>query len=113
MTDLTSGRWRKEPKEGPAIEAAAFATPTPPPEKVVRTTLDTAGLAESETPPEDAQFESDKNSRAGSEQPASLLVPIWVTKANMKDTVIKDNFVDKAALCAKVTAAVCTAAGIS
>src|SRR5438105_3767470 len=22
MTDLTSGRWRKEPKEGPAIEAA-------------------------------------------------------------------------------------------
>ena len=50
---------------------------------------------------------------SGSEQPAILLVPIWVTKANMKDTVIKDNFVDKAALCQKVTAAVCAAAGIS
>jgi len=50
---------------------------------------------------------------SGSEQPAILLVPIWVTKANMKDTVIKDNFVDKAALCQKVTAAVCSAAGIS
>jgi D-xylose transport system substrate-binding protein len=49
----------------------------------------------------------------GNQQPAVLLVPIWVTKANMKDTVIKDNFVDKAALCQKVTAAVCSAAGIS
>src|SRR5207237_600280 len=26
------------------------------------------------------------------QQPAVLLVPIWVNKANMKDTVIKDNF---------------------
>ena len=49
----------------------------------------------------------------GSQQPAILLVPIWVNKANVKDTVIKDNFVDKAALCQKVTAAVCSAAGIS
>jgi hypothetical protein len=31
----------------------------------------------------------------------------------MKDTVIKDKFVDQAALCQKVTAAVCAAAGIS
>ena len=49
----------------------------------------------------------------GNQQPALLLTPIWVDKTNMKDTVIKDNFVDKAALCAKVTAAVCAAAGIS
>jgi D-xylose transport system substrate-binding protein len=49
----------------------------------------------------------------GSAQPASLLVPLWVTKANMKDTVIKDNFVDKNALCQKVTQAVCSAAGIT
>src|SRR6267378_2821413 len=35
----------------------------------------------------------------GTQQPASLLVPYWVTTANMKDTVIKDNFVDKTALC--------------
>ena len=50
---------------------------------------------------------------SGSQQPAILLVPIWVNKANMAATVIKDNFVDKAALCQKVTAAVCSAAGIS
>ena len=49
----------------------------------------------------------------GNQQPAVLLVPIWVTKANMKDTVIKDNFVDKGALCQAVTTAVCTAAGIT
>ena len=50
---------------------------------------------------------------SGSQQPAILLVPIWVNKANIASTVIKDNFVDKAALCQKVTAAVCSAAGIS
>ena len=49
----------------------------------------------------------------GNTEPASLLVPIWVNKANVASTVIKDNFVDKAALCAKVTTAVCAAAGIS
>ena len=50
---------------------------------------------------------------AGSQQPASLLVPIWVTKANMATTVIKDKFVDKTQLCTDVGASVCTAAGIS
>ena len=49
----------------------------------------------------------------GNTQPASLLVPIWVNKANMKTTVIADNFVDKATLCSKAGAAACTAAGIS
>jgi D-xylose transport system substrate-binding protein len=49
----------------------------------------------------------------GTSQPASLLVPIWVTSANMAATVIKDNFVDKATLCSKAGAAACTAAGIS
>ena len=49
----------------------------------------------------------------GSQQPASLLVPVWVNAANMNSTVIKDQFIDKAALCTAVTAAVCTAAGIS
>jgi D-xylose transport system substrate-binding protein len=49
----------------------------------------------------------------GNTQPAILLVPIWVNKANIASTVIKDNFVDKAALCQKVTTAVCSAAGIS
>jgi len=49
----------------------------------------------------------------GSQQPASLLVPIWVNKANMESTVIKDKFVDVATLCSKAGAAVCTASGIS
>ena len=49
----------------------------------------------------------------GTQQPASLLTPIWVTSANMATTVIQDNFVDKTALCQAVTAAVCSAAGIS
>jgi D-xylose transport system substrate-binding protein len=49
----------------------------------------------------------------GSAQPASLLVPIWVNKANMNSTVIADQFVDKATLCSKAGAAACTAAGIS
>ncbi len=49
----------------------------------------------------------------GSSQPASLLVPIWVNKANMESTVIKDKFVDVATLCSKAGAAVCTANGIS
>jgi D-xylose transport system substrate-binding protein len=50
---------------------------------------------------------------SGSQQPASLLVPVWVNSANMAATVIKDQFVDKNALCTAVTTAVCTAAGIS
>ncbi|MGH7760429.1 MAG: substrate-binding domain-containing protein [Candidatus Dormibacteraceae bacterium] len=49
----------------------------------------------------------------GSPQPASLLVPIWVNKANMESTVIKDKFIDVATLCSKAGAAVCTANNIS
>src|SRR5437879_6251832 len=49
----------------------------------------------------------------GTQQPASLLVPIWVTKSNMQATVIKDKFIDVATLCGKVTQAVCTAHNIS
>jgi len=50
---------------------------------------------------------------SGTSQPASLLVPQWVTKSNMETTVIKDKFIDAATLCGKVTQAVCTASGIS
>src|ERR1700693_2834425 len=49
----------------------------------------------------------------GSQQPASLLVPIWVNKANMESTVVKDKFVDVAGLCRRAGAAVCTANNIS
>jgi D-xylose transport system substrate-binding protein len=50
--------------------------------------------------------------QSGSEEPASLLVPIWVDKSNMAATVIKDNFVKASALCGQVGAAVCTANNI-
>jgi D-xylose transport system substrate-binding protein len=45
--------------------------------------------------------------------PSSLLVPEWVTTANMNDTVIKDNFVPAAQLCAGKYASDCKAAGIT
>jgi D-xylose transport system substrate-binding protein len=50
---------------------------------------------------------------SGNQQPAVLLVPIWVNKANMKDTVLKDNFVKTADLCSAVGQAVCQANNIS
>ncbi len=60
------------------------------------------------------QVLKNKNSGVtGNQQPASLLVPIWVNKANMESTVIKDKFVDVATLCSKAGAAACTANGIS
>jgi D-xylose transport system substrate-binding protein len=46
-------------------------------------------------------------------EPASLLTPVWVTKANMEATVVKDGFDPASAICAIAGAAVCTAAGIS
>jgi D-xylose transport system substrate-binding protein len=46
-------------------------------------------------------------------EPAVLLTPVWVNKANMEATVIKDKFVPVADLCTAVGADVCTAAGIS
>ncbi|HSR86897.1 MAG TPA: substrate-binding domain-containing protein [Streptosporangiaceae bacterium] len=45
-------------------------------------------------------------------EPASLLTPVWVNKANMESTVVKDGFDPASAICAIAGAAVCTAAGI-
>jgi D-xylose transport system substrate-binding protein len=45
--------------------------------------------------------------------PSILANPEWVTTANMNATVIKDNFVPVAQLCAGQYASACTAAGIS
>ena len=56
---------------------------------------------------------SPASGKPGSTQPASLLTPLWVDKSKIAGTVIKDNFVDKTALCNAVTAAVCSANGIS
>jgi D-xylose transport system substrate-binding protein len=50
---------------------------------------------------------------ASSTQPAILLTPVWVSKANMQSTVIKDKAVSVTELCNAVGQQVCTAAGIS
>jgi len=47
-------------------------------------------------------------------EPASLLTPVWVTKANMETTVVKDGFDAASAICALVTpATLCATDGIS
>src|SRR5438105_2478162 len=50
---------------------------------------------------------------SGNQQPASLLVPIWVDKSNMESTVVKDKFIDVATLCSKAGASICSANNIS
>jgi D-xylose transport system substrate-binding protein len=45
-------------------------------------------------------------------EPASLLTPVWVTKANMESTVVKDGFDPASAICTIAGASVCSAAGI-
>jgi len=51
--------------------------------------------------------------KPGNTQPAILLTPLWVDKSKVASTVIKDNFVDKTALCNAVGASVCSANGIT
>jgi D-xylose transport system substrate-binding protein len=45
-------------------------------------------------------------------EPASLLTPVWVTKANMQSTVVADGFDTATAICTIAGAAVCAKAGI-
>jgi D-xylose transport system substrate-binding protein len=45
-------------------------------------------------------------------EPASLLTPVWVTKANMESTVVADGFDTATAICTIAGAAACAAAGI-
>jgi D-xylose transport system substrate-binding protein len=45
-------------------------------------------------------------------EPASLLTPVWVTKANMESTVVKDGFDTASAICTLAGASTCSAAGI-
>src|SRR5258707_7379751 len=42
-------------------------------------------------------------------EPASLLTPVWVTKANMESTVVKDGFDPASAICAIARPSLCTA----
>jgi D-xylose transport system substrate-binding protein len=45
-------------------------------------------------------------------EPATLLTPVWVTKANMESTVVADGFDSATAICTIAGAATCAAAGI-
>ena len=56
--------------------------------------------------------ETVKDPESGKEVPAKLLVPVAITKENIK-TVIADGFVTKEELCTDAYAAACAAAGIS
>jgi D-xylose transport system substrate-binding protein len=56
------------------------------------------------TPPKNTQ---------GTAQPASLLIPTWVTTTNMNSTVIADKFIQAAPLCSAVGNSACSAAGIT
>jgi len=46
-------------------------------------------------------------------EPASLLTPVWVNKANMESTVVADGFDLASDICAIAGTSVCAAAGIS
>jgi D-xylose transport system substrate-binding protein len=98
LTDFQCGSVYKavylEAQDAVALATVLRAGATPP-----------AGLVNGTTSP--------SSGVTGNQQPASLLVPIWVNKANMESTVIKDKFVDVATLCSKAGAAVCTANSIS
>ncbi len=78
---------------------------------VALATILRAGL----TPPSALQngTTSPASGKPGNTQPAILLTPLWVDKSKVASTVIKDNFVDKAALCNAVGASVCSANGIT
>jgi len=45
-------------------------------------------------------------------EPASLLTPVWVTKANIESTVVKDGFDTAAQICTIAGASTCSTAGI-
>ncbi len=65
------------------------------------------------TPPPSLVNGSTQDSKSNTSVPSVLLTPTWVTPANMKDTIVKDNFVPTAQLCSGAAASACKAAGIS
>jgi D-xylose transport system substrate-binding protein len=70
-------------------------------------------LRAGKTPPSSLVNSSTQDTTSNVSVPSVLLTPEWVTASNMNATVIKDNFVPAAQLCAAPYAADCTAAGIS
>jgi D-xylose transport system substrate-binding protein len=70
-------------------------------------------LRAGKTPPASLANGSTMDTKANVAVPSVLLAPVWVTPSNMKDTIVKDNFVPTAQLCAGAAAASCKKAGIS
>ena len=79
----------KEAQDAVALATILLAGDTPPAALLNGTTVDPADPSITE--------------------PASLLTPVWVTKANMETTVVKDGFDTATAICAIAGAAICAA----
>lgn len=69
-------------------------------------------LRAGQTPPSNLVNGSTADTTAHVNVKSILMSPEWVTRANMKSTVIKDQFVPAAALCAAPFTAACRSAGI-
>jgi D-xylose transport system substrate-binding protein len=82
----------KEAQDAVSLAIILLAGQTPPAALLNGTTVDPADPAITE--------------------PASLLTPVWVTKANMESTVVSDKFDTASAICALAGASTCAAAGI-
>jgi len=82
----------KEAQASVAMATILLAGATPPPALLNGTTVD----------PTDSTIT----------EPATLLTPVWVNKANMESTVIADKFVTPAEVCSLAGQSACTAAGI-
>jgi D-xylose transport system substrate-binding protein len=67
-------------------------------------------LAQGKKPPSD--LVTDKVNNGKKDVPSLLLTPVAVTKANIKDTVVKDKFWTASQICTKAYASACKAAGI-
>ena len=68
-------------------------------------------LGDGEEVPKDKVTEEVNNGKA--DVPAVLLEPVAVVKDNIKDTVIKEGFVEAGELCSGAYAAACKEVGIS
>ena len=82
----------KEAQDSVVMATILLAGDTPPSSLLNATTVDPANSSITE--------------------PASLLTPVWVTKANMESTVVADGFDTAAQICAIAGASTCSAAGI-
>ena len=83
----------KEAQDAVSMATILLAGATPPAALLNATTVD----------PADASVK----------EPASLLTPVWVTKANMESTVVADKFDTASAICTLAGASLCAKDGIS